>query len=66
VGKSLSFVVDTDGTVQNVTIVRGLSPAFDAAVIAAVQQLPRFEPGKQSGQLVAVTYTIPVEYRAKP
>lgn len=61
-----NFVVDTDGTVQQVTIVQGLSPAFDAAVVAAVQQLPRFEPGKQNGRPVAVAYTIPVEFKAKP
>lgn len=62
----VTFVVDTDGTVQEAKIVKGLSPAFDAAVVAAVQQLPRFEPGKQAGQLVAVAYTIPVEFKAKP
>jgi len=61
-----SFVVDTDGTVQDAKIVKGLSPAFDAAVLAAVQQLPRFEPGKQNGQPVAVAYTLPVEFKAKP
>ena len=60
------FVVDTDGTVQDAKIVKGLSPAFDAAVVAAVQQLPRFKPGKRSGHPVAVAYTIPVEFKAKP
>jgi len=58
-----TFVVDTDGTVQDAKIVRSLSPAFDAAVLAAVQQLPRFEPGKQDGQPTAVAYTIPVEFK---
>jgi TonB family protein len=62
----VSFVVDTDGTVQNVKIVKGLSPRCDAAVLAAVQQLPRFEPGQQQGEPVAVALTIPVEFRAKP
>jgi TonB family protein len=61
-----NLVVDTDGTVQHVKIVKGLSPIFDAAVLAAVQQLPRFELGKQGGEPVAVAYTIPVEFIAKP
>jgi TonB family protein len=61
-----TFVVDTDGTVQDVKIAKGLSPAFDAAVLEAVKQLPRFEPGKQNGQPVAVAYTLPVEFKAKP
>ncbi|HET9503195.1 MAG TPA: TonB family protein [Hymenobacter sp.] len=61
-----NFTIDTDGTVQDAKIVKGLSPAFDAAVLAAVRQLPRFEPGKQNGQPVAVAFTIPVEFKAKP
>ncbi len=60
------FVVDTDGTVQDVKIVKSLSPALDAAVLAAVRQLPRFEPGRQGGLPVAVAYTLPVEFKAKP
>lgn len=62
----ITFVVDADGTVQDATIVKGLSTAFDAAVVAAVKALPRFEPGKQAGQPVAVAYILPVEFKAKP
>ena len=62
----VTFVVDADGTVQDAKIVKGLSPAFDAAVVAAVKELPRFEPGKQAGQLVAVVFTLPVDFKAKP
>jgi TonB family protein len=61
-----SFVVDTDGTVQNINIVKGLSPPFDATVLAAIKQLPRFEPGMQNGQNVAVVFTVPVEFKAQP
>ena len=61
-----NFVVDSDGTVQGANIVKGLSPVLDKAVLAAIEQLPRFEPGKQSGQAVAVSFTIPVDFRGKP
>lgn len=61
-----SFVVDTDGTVQDVKIVKGLSQAFDDAILTAVRQLPRFEPGKQDEQPVAVSFTMPVEFRSEP
>ena len=61
-----NFIVDTDGTVQDALIVKGLNAAFDDAVLNAVKQLPRFEPGKQNGQPVAVAYTLPVEFKAKP
>lgn len=43
----VTFVVDADGTVQEATIVKGLSPAFDAAVVAAVQELPRLRPASR-------------------
>jgi TonB family protein len=61
-----NFTIDADGTVQGVKIVKGLSPAFDAAVLTAVQQLPHFEPGRQDGKPVAVAFTVPVEFRDKP
>ncbi|RZK26623.1 MAG: TonB family protein, partial [Hymenobacter sp.] len=60
-----NFVVDTDGTVQDASIVKGLHPALDAAVLAAIKQLPRFEPGKQNGQAVAVSFTVPVDFRTE-
>jgi TonB family protein len=60
-----SFVVDTDGTVQDANIVKGLSPAFDNAVLAAIKQLLRFEPGKQSGKAVAVSFTVPVQFQTE-
>jgi TonB family protein len=60
------FTVASDGTVQNADIVKGLSPALDKAVLAAIKQLPRFEPGRQDGQAVAVSFTVPVEFKAKP
>jgi TonB family protein len=56
----VSFIVTDKGEVQGVTIVKGLSPAYDAAVVAAVQQLPRLVPGKQGGKAVNVSFTVPV------
>jgi TonB family protein len=60
-----NFVVDTDGTVQDAVIVKSLSAVFDNAVLEAIRQLPRFEPGKQNGKAVAVSYTVPVEFRTE-
>jgi TonB family protein len=60
-----NFIVDTDGTVQDAKIVKGLSAVFDNTVLDAIKQLPRFEPGKQSGQAAAVSFTVPVEFRAE-
>lgn len=54
------FVVGPSGVVYDAQIRKGLSPAADAAVLAAIARLPRFRPGKQNGQAVAVSYVVPV------
>ena len=56
----VSFIVDSEGSVQAPAIVKGMSPAYDEAVLAAVRQLPRFAPGKQNGKAVAVVFTVPI------
>ncbi|MDO7850811.1 M56 family metallopeptidase [Hymenobacter convexus] len=56
----VSFVVNSGGEVFNPNIVKGLGPEYDAAVVAAIGQLPRFEPGTQDGKPVAVSFTVPI------
>lgn len=56
----VSFVVGRNGRVRNAQITRGLNPAADAAVLAAVAKLPRFVPGRQNGQPVAVSLAMQV------
>jgi TonB family protein len=57
----VTFVVDAKGDVRDPKIGRGLCPACDEAALAAVRKLPRFVPGKQSGQAVAVNMALPLE-----
>lgn len=57
----LKFIVDSDGIVGNTSVVKGLDAAADKAAILAVQKLPRFTPGKQNGQNVAVALTVPIK-----
>jgi len=47
-------------------MVKGLTPAYDAATLAAISKLPRFVPGKQSGQAVAVSFTVPIIFKEQP
>ena len=58
----VSFVVEKDGTVGRAKIARGVTPSLDAEAIRVVKNLPRWKPGKQRGQAVAVAYTVPINF----
>ena len=58
----VSFTVMNDGAVQDVRIIKGLAAGYDAAVVAAVQQLPRFIPGTQNNKAVNVSFTVPIMF----
>jgi protein TonB len=62
----VKFIVAADGTVRQAAIVMGFRPDCDSAVVQAVRQLPRFEPGIQEGKPVAVSFTAPVTFRITP
>ncbi len=54
------FVVNEQGAVTTPSVIKGISPKTDAAVLAAIDKLPQFSPGKQNGRLVQVEFTLPV------
>ncbi|MDQ2771180.1 MAG: energy transducer TonB [Bacteroidota bacterium] len=56
----VSFTVRADGLVGEVKMVRGFSYALDEAVLAAVRQLPRFEPYCCDGQPGAFNFLLPI------
>lgn len=58
----LSFVVEIDGSISNVTVLRGLGFGLDQEAIRAVQGMPRWQPGYQNGRPVAVVYHLPVQF----
>ena len=59
----VSFTVATTGLVGDVAVVKGIRSDCDSAVVQAVKQLPRFEPGRQVGRPVPVRFTVPVTFR---
>jgi TonB family protein len=61
----VSFVVNRDGSVSNAKIVRSVEPSLDEEAIRIVNALPKWKPGRQSGQEVAVQYTIPINFALK-
>jgi len=59
----LQFIVEKDGSLSNVEIVRGVDPELDAEAIRLVLSMPKWIPGKQRGVDVRVRYTLPVTFR---
>jgi protein TonB len=59
----LQFVVHSDGSIGEVKVVRSLHPDYDKEAIRVIKSLPKFTPGHQKGQAVAVWYTLPVIFR---
>lgn len=58
----VSFVVSKDGTVANAKIARGVDPSLDKEALRVVSNLPIWKPGKQRGQNVNVSYTVPINF----
>lgn len=58
----VQFVVEPNGSVSNVTVIRGVDPALDKEAIRVVKSSPKWSPGKQRGKAVRVSYTFPVTF----
>jgi protein TonB len=58
-----NFVVERDGSITDVQVVRGVDPSLDREAVRVIQQMPRWKPGKQRGQPVRVRFTLPVVFR---
>lgn len=59
----LQFVVDKDGSISHLSVVRSVDPHLDKEAIRVVQSMPKWSPGKQRGVPVRVKYTLPVTFR---
>ncbi|SFG65291.1 TonB family protein [Prevotella sp. KH2C16] len=59
----VSFVVETDGAVSGVKVVRSIDPLLDQEAVRVVEDMPRWQPGKQHGKTVRVKYNIPVAFK---
>lgn len=58
-----SFVVEKDGSVTDVQVLRGVDPSLDKEAIRVISAMPKWKPGKQRGKPVRVKYNVPVTFR---
>ena len=61
----VTFVVDSDGKITDVSLLKKVFPSLDAEAIRVISAMPNWIPGRQKGQAVRVKYTVPIMFRLK-
>ena len=59
----VQFTIGTDGAVRDIQVLRSVREDLDAEAVRVVSSSPKWEPGKQDGKAVPVTFTFPVVYK---
>ena len=59
----VKFVVEKDGSVSGVTLVRGVDKDLDREAIRVVKSMPKWQPGKNNGQAVRCYFNLPVNFK---
>ena len=59
----VTFVVERDGSITDVKVVKSVDPSLDKEAQRVVKSMPHWIPGKQNGSAVRVKYTVPVTFR---
>lgn len=59
----VQFVVEPDGSVSHVTVLRGIGGGCDEEAVRLISTMPKWIPGRQKGSsAVAVLYSLPVKF----
>jgi protein TonB len=58
----ITFVVDTDGSLLYIRVLRGIGGGCDEEALRVVRLMPKWVPGKQGGKAVKVQYTLAVRF----
>ena len=58
-----TFVVERDGSISDVKVIKSVDPSLDKEAIRVLKSRPKWIPGKQNGSAVRVKYTVPVTFR---
>ena len=57
-----SFVVETDGSLTNIEIIKGIGYGCDEEVIRLIKVMPKWTPGEQKGKPVKVQFNLPIKF----
>lgn len=59
----LNFVIDKEGNITSIKVIRGIGAGCDEAAIKALQSAPKWNPGKQRGIPVKVSMSLPITFK---
>jgi protein TonB len=59
----IQFVIDKDGRVTNVSVLRGVDPSLDKEALRVISAMPAWTPGKQRGKAVKVSFQLPINFK---
>ena len=59
----ISFVINTDGSLQDITILKGIGFGADEEAVRVMKAMPRWKPGTQDGKPVRVKYNLPINFQ---
>ena len=58
----VTFVVETDGRVTDIKVLRGIGGGCDEEAVRVVKNMPKWDPGKQRGKPVRVQFNLPIKF----
>ncbi|MDP2335155.1 MAG: TonB family protein [Bacteroidota bacterium] len=58
----VTYIVNEDGTISDVRVVRGVEMHLDAEAVRVVKSMPKYIPGRQDGKPVKASYTMPINF----
>ena len=59
----VQFVVNKDGSIVDVKVIRGVDPYLDKEAVRVISTMPKWIPGKQRGVPVRCKFTVPVTFK---
>ncbi len=58
----VQFVIEKDGSISNVKILRGIGGGCEEAAVEMIKNMPKWKPGKQRGKPVRCQFNLPIKF----
>jgi TonB family protein len=62
---TMQFIIKSDGSIGDVKTLKGVHPLLDAEAARVIKAMPKWTPGKQKGETVAVQFILPIAFQGE-